>query len=238
VKIVAALTGIDENEKRLSNEPTPGRHTDGKVKGLHLSIRADGRAGWVLRYRLHGHQRDMSLGGWPEVKLKEARDLATSARQQISQKRDPIRERHRESNDATLANSRERSFAAAMDSAFAAREGIWKNAKHAWQWKATLEKHAIPTLGKLPVSEVTVDDVMRILRPVWAVTPETATRLRGRIETVLDHAHALKWRTGENPARWRGNLSELLPNPSKLTPVQRQPALPWPQVPSFMAALR
>jgi integrase len=236
VKTVAALTGVDENGKRLSNEPTPGRHTDGE--GLHLHVRADGRAGWVLRYRLHRQQRDMSLGGWPEVGLKEARNLARAARQHISEKRDPIRERQRESAEATLANSRERTFEAAVDSAFAAREGIWKNEKHKWQWKATLEKHALPILGKLPVSEVTVDDVMRVLRPIWSVTPETASRLRGRIETVLDHAHALKWRTGENPARWKGNLAELLPNPSKLAPVQRQPALPWPQVPSFMAALR
>jgi integrase len=192
----------------------------------------------VLRYRLHGLQRDMSLGGWPDVKLKEARALAGAARQQISEKRDPIRERQREAAEGALANSRERTFAAAMESAIAAREGVWKNEKHRWQWRATLEKHALPVLGKLPASEVTVDDVLRVLRPIWAATPETAARLRGRIETVLDHAHALKWRTGENPARWRGNLSELLPNPSKLAPVQRQPALPWEQVPRFMVALR
>jgi integrase len=235
-KTVAALTGITQENSRLAVAPTAGRHTDGD--GLHLHVRADGRAGWVLRYRLHGRQRDLSLGGWPDVGLKEARALASEARQQISEKRDPIRERQREKADATLAASRDRTFAAAMESAMQAREGIWKNAKHRWQWRATLETHALPLLGTTAVSEVTTDDVLRVLRPVWSKTPETASRLRGRIETVLDHAHALKWRSGENPARWRGNLSELLPNPSKLAPAQRQPALPWPQVPAFMAALR
>lgn len=215
---------------------TPGRHTD--ADGLHLYIRPDGRAGWVLRYRLHGHQRDMSLGGSPEVSLKAAREAAEAARQGIRAGRDPVRERQRENRAATEAASRDRTFKAAMESAIAARAGVWKNEKHRWQWRATLEKHALPVLADLPVSEVGLEEVLRVLRPIWAKTPETASRLRGRIETVLDHAHALKWRQGENPARWRGHLAELLPNPSKLAPVRRQPALPWPQVPCFIAALR
>jgi hypothetical protein len=227
-KTVEALTAKDRH--------TVGRHSDGG--GLHLHIRADGRAGWVLRYRLHGRQRDMSLGGYPEASLKTAGEAAGGARQSIKAGRDPIRERQREVHRATEANSKDRTFKAAMESAIASREGVWKNEKHKWQWRATLEKHALPILGELPVSEVAGDDVMRVLRPIWAKTPETASRLRGRIETVFDHAHALKWRQGENPARWRGHLSELLPNPSKLAPVQRQPALPWPQVPEFIAAVR
>lgn len=236
VKTVEAITGTAAEGRNPSKPATPGRHTDGD--GLHLHVRSDGRAGWVLRYRLHGRQRDMSLGGWPDVGLKEARALAAAARQQIAENRDPIRERQRAAADATLAGSRERTFKAAMESALQAREGTWKSPKHRWQWRATLEKHALPILGDMPVSEVATHDVLRVLRPFWAKTTETATRLRGRIEIVLDHAHALKWRTGENPARWRGNLSELLPNPSKLAPVQRQPALPWPQVPAFITALR
>ena len=236
VKTVEAITGTAAEGRDLSKTATPGRHTDGD--GLHLHVRNDGRAGWVLRYRLHGRQRDMSLGGWPDVGLKEARVLASAARQQITAGSDPIRERQRAVADATLAGSRERTFKAAMESALQSREGAWKSPKHRWQWRATLEKHALPILGDMPVSEVTTHDVLRVLRPIWAKTTETATRLRGRIEIVLDHAHALKWRTGENPARWRGNLSELLPNPSKLAPVQRQPALPWPQVPAFVTTLR
>jgi integrase len=214
----------------------PGRHTDGD--GLHLHVRPDGRAGWVLRFRLHGRQRDMSLGSYPDVSLKAAREAADAARRSIKAGRDPIRERQRAMQEAAEAASRDRTFRAAMESAIGAREGTWKSEKHRWQWRATLETHALPVLGDLPVAEVTLDDVLRVLRPIWSKTPETASRLRGRIEAVLDHAHALKWRTGENPARWRGNLAELLPNPSKLAPVRRQPALPWNQVPTFMGALR
>ena len=124
-----------------------------------------------------------------------------------------------------------------MNSAIATREGAWKNEMHRWQWRASVETHALPTLGRLPVSKVAVDDVLRVLRPIWSRAPETASRLRGRIETILDHARALKWRTGENPARWRGDLAELLPNTSRLAPVRRQPALPWGQLPAFMSAL-
>jgi len=183
-----------------------GRHTDGG--GLHLHVRTDGRAGWVLRYRLHGRQRDMALGGFPDVSLKAAREGAEAARQTIKAGQDPIRERQRESYQATEAASHDRPFKAAMESAISAREGVWKNEKHKWQWRATVEKHALPVLGELPVSEVAVEDVLRVLRPIWARTPETASRLRGRIETVLDHAHALKRRQGENPARWRGQARQ------------------------------
>ncbi|WP_372622481.1 tyrosine-type recombinase/integrase [Falsiroseomonas sp.] len=232
VEEVKGLTGIG----RRKPEPKPGRHTDGN--GLHLHVRPDSRAGWVLRYRLHGRQRDMSLGGYPDVSLAEARDAAEIARQHIKSGRDPIRERQRAAQQAAEAASRDRTFRAAMASAIGAREGAWKNEKHRWQWRATVEKHALPILGDLPVAEVSVEDVLRVLRPIWAKIPETASRLRGRIETILDHARALNWRVGENPARWRGNLAELLPNPSKIARVQRQPALPWNQVPTFMVALR
>lgn len=212
-----------------------GRHTDGG--GLHLHIRPDGRASWVLRYRLHGRQRDMSLGTPPDVTLKAARDAAELARQSVKAGRDPIRERQRAAQDAAEAASPERTFKAAMESALGAREGAWKNEKHRWQWRATVEKHALPILGDLPVSEIGTADVLRVLRPIWSKVPETANRLRNRIEAILDHAHALKWRHGDNPARWRGNLKELLPAPSKLAPERPQPALPWHQVPAFMRAL-
>jgi integrase len=227
VKGVEALVAKDRHK--------PGRHTDGG--GLHLHVRANGSAGWVLRYRLHNAQRDMSLGGFPDVTLKEAREAAEIARQSIKAGRDPIRERQRAQAEAAEAASRDRTFRAAMESALSAREGAWRNEKHRWQWRATVEKHALPILGDLPVSEIGTDDVLRVLRPIWSKVPETANRLRNRIEAILDHAHALKWRQGENPARWRGNLKELLPPPSKIAPEQPQPALPWRQVPAFMQVL-
>lgn len=227
VKSVAALVAKGRHK--------PGRHTDGD--GLHLHVRSNGSAGWVLRYRLHNSQRDMSLGGFPDVSLKDAREAAEVARQVIKAGRDPIRERQRAQREAAEAASRDRTFRAAMESALGAREGAWKNEKHRWQWRATVEKHALPILGDLPVAEIDTDDVLRVLRPIWAKVPETANRLRNRIEAILDHAHALKWRHGENPARWRGNLKELLPPPSKLAPERPQPALPWQQVPAFMQVL-
>jgi integrase len=215
---------------------TAGRHTDGH--SLHLHVRADGSASWVLRFRLHGRQRDLTLGTYPGVALKEARDLALSARLKVRDGKDPIRERQREAQTAVEAAGRDRTFAAATDATIEAREATWRSEKHKWQWRATLEAYAYPILGKLPVSEIETDDVVRVLRPIWSKIPETASRLRGRIEAVLDYARASGWRTGDNPARWKGNLADLLPRTDKVARVQHQPALPWQRVPAFMEALR
>jgi integrase len=215
---------------------TAGRHTDGN--GLHLHVRADGGVSWILRFRLHGRQRDLSLGTYPGVTLKDAREKAMSARLKIREGKDPIRERQREARTAAEAASKDRTFKAATDATIEAREATWRNEKHKWQWRATIETHAYPILGKLPVSEIETDDVVRVLRPIWSKIPETASRLRGRIEAVLDYARASGWRTGENPARWKGNLADLLPRPNKLSRLQHQPALPWPRVPAFMQALQ
>jgi integrase len=215
---------------------TPGRHTDGN--GLHLHVRASGEAGWVLRYRLHGRQHDLSLGGYPAVGLKQARLDADSARALIRQGLDPIRERQRKAREAGEAASRDRTFRAAAEALLESRSAAWRNEKHRWQWRATLARHAYPVLGDLPVTEVDTAAVLRVLRPIWTKTPETASRLRGRIEAVMDFARASGWRAGENPARWRGNLAELLPRSDKLARVRHQPALPWQRVPVFVAALR
>ena len=220
----------------LKGRHTPGRHTDGD--GLHLHVRATGEASWVLRYRLHGSQRDLSLGGFPQVSLKAAREAAAAARALVKLGKDPVRERRRSAQEAAEAASRDRTFQAAAEALLEARGAEWRNAKHRWQWRAPLAKHAFPAIGALPVAEVDTAAVLRVLRPVWTETPETASRLRGRIEAVLDFAKASGWRGGENPARWKGNLAELLPRPDKLARVRHQPALPWQQVPAFMAALR
>ena len=215
---------------------TPGRHTDGH--GLHLHVRANGSASWVLRFRLHERQRDLVLGSFPGVPLRDARDLAYAARAKVKEGNDPIRERQREIQTATVAAGRDRTFKAATDAIIEAREATWRNEKHKLQWRTTLETHAYPILGKLPVSEIVTDDVVSVLRPIWSRIPETASRLRGRIEAVLDYARASGWRTGENPARWKGNLADLLPRTDKIARVQHQPALPWQRVPAFMEALR
>jgi integrase len=230
------LTAKTAEALTLRGRHTPGRHTDGD--GLHLHVRATGEASWVLRYRLHGAQRDMSLGSFPSLSLKAAREAAGAARALVKQGRDPIRERQRQAQDTAAAASRDRTFQAAAEALLEAREAEWRNEKHRWQWRATLTKHAFPSLGALPVSDIDTAAVLRVLRPVWTKTPETASRLRGRIESVMDFAKANGWSAGENPARWKGNLAELLPRPDRLARVQHQPALPWEQVPAFMTALQ
>ena len=120
----------------------------------------------------------------------------------------------------------------------AAHKAGWRNAKHAWQWDATLKAHAFPAFGDKPVGRIDTGDVMRALKPVWHKTPETVSRLRGRIEVVLDYAKARGWRQDENPARWRGHVQNLLPARSKVAKVKRHPALPWKGIGAFVANLR
>jgi integrase len=193
--------------------------------GLHLWVRGPGKAQWVLRYRApDGRRRDMGLGAFPKVPLAEARARAQAARQAG---RDPLAAREAE----------RRTFRAAAEALIAAKRPGWRNAKHAAQWQATLAAYAYPVLGDLPAAEVDTDAVLRVLRPVWRRAPETASRLRQRIEAVLDAATAKGWRAGANPARWKGHLDALLPPPRKVQPVRHHPALPWPQMPAFLAAL-
>jgi integrase len=212
-----------------------GRHTDGD--GLHLHVRASGEPNRVLRYRLHGRQRDLVIGTYPTVTLKDARARVFDAHGLIRQGQDPILERRREAVALRVAAKPERSFRGAAKALIDSRQAVWKSAKHQWQWEATLEKHAFPVLGDLPLQAIGVDEVLRVLEPVWRRTPETASRLRGRIEAVLDYARARGWRSGENPARWRGNLADLLPSRDRLARVKHHPALPWADVPGFLAAL-
>lgn len=214
---------------------SPGRHTDGD--GLHLHVRADGAASWVLRFRLHGRQRDLGLGGYPAIGLANARTLAREAQTLVAKGVDPTFERRKGREAAALAASPDRTFRAAAEALIEARRDGWRNAKHAAQWTATLKRHAYPALGQMPVTDVDTGVVLKVLQGVWTHAPETASRLRGRIEAVLDFARARGWRTGENPARWRGHLAELLPPPRKVAPVVNHPSLPWPELPAFMAAL-
>lgn len=213
----------------------PGRHTDGD--GLHLYVRPSGPATWVLRFRLHGRQRDFGLGGYPEVGLAEARAKARDARQLIAQGLDPMRERQRAGQRAREAASGERSFRAATEAFVAAKGHGWRSAKHAAQWQRSVELHAYPTFGAWPVTEVDTEAVLTALRPVWTRTPETGRRLRERLEAVLDFAGARGWRAGENPARWRGHLAELLPPARSLSRPAHRPALAWEEAPAFWAAL-
>jgi hypothetical protein len=200
---------------------------------------------WLFRYRLTGKERDMGLGGASgpaAVTLAEARVKAASLLKMVKNGKDPLSERDRLAADelasAQADQIRAITFKAAAESYVEAHGSGWRNAKHRAQWTSTLETYAHPHMGDLPVSEVSTAQVMAALQPIWTQKPETASRVRGRIEAVLDYAKAREWRTGENPARWRGHVANMLPARSKVAKAQHHPALPWTKIGTFMAALR
>lgn len=214
----------------------PGRYADGN--GLYLHVAAGGARSWVYRYMLHGRSREMGLGGVDAVPLAEARRKAQDARRLCAEGRDPLDARRAAKNAARLADASTFTFKDAADAYITAHGSAWRNAKHAAQWKSTLTLHVYPTIGDLPVAGVDTDGVLGCLEPIWHRTPETASRVRGRIESVLDWARVRGYRDGPNPAVWRGHLALLLPARTKVQKVQHQPALPYSRMPEFMTALK
>jgi len=221
----------------------PGRYGDGD--GLYLLVRDNGTAFWLFRYVLGGRMREMGLGrarGSNAVSLADARGAAAPLHRLVRNGVDPLDQRKVEADAARAAAQAEQARAITFKTVagyyVAAHEASWRNAKHAWQWRATLETYAYPHLGDLPVGKVGVAEVLAALEPIWTTKPETASRLRGRIEAVLDYAKTREWRSGENPATWRGHLDNLLPAPSKVAKVEHHAALPWPEIGAFMAELR
>ena len=204
----------------------PGRHGDGR--GLFLYVKACGARSWVLRYQVMGKRHDLGLGAYPEVSLAMARDRALQARRMIQEGEDPIAKK-RQAQPKTFKD-------AALELTESKRPG-WKSAKHAAQWASPLEAYVFPDLGRMQVARVETADVMGVLKPIWTAKPETANRVRQRIEAVLDYASALGIRTGDNPARWRGHLDHLLPKPTKVKAVKHHPALPHAEIAEFMADL-
>lgn len=220
--------------KQVALATKSGRLSDGG--GLYLSIDGD-RKRWVFMYALRGRQREMGLGaaGKEGVSLAKARELASAARKQLAEGIDPLDTRHAEQRARELA-SKASTFGDFADRYVESKRPEWKSEKHAAQWVMTLRDHAAP-IRRLWLKEVDTEAVLTVLRPIWLTVPETAQRLRGRIEAVLDAAKVHGLRDGENPARWRGHLSHLLPRRQKLTRGHHR-ALPFDQVPAFMATLR
>jgi integrase len=214
---------------RTARTAAAGRHMDGTVRGLTLLVWPTGARSWVLRYQLNGRRRDMGLGPYPEVSLAKARELALDARRLVKiERRDPVAERNR----VTALT-----FKAAAEALIETKRPGWRNAKHAAQWGSTLVAYAYPKLGKLDVRDIDARDVLDALRPIWNEKPDTASRVRQRIEAVLDYATAVKARHGDNPARWRGHLENLLAKPCKIRSVKHHAALDWREAPPFMAGL-
>jgi integrase len=214
----------------------PGRYADGGRSGLYLKIGPTGGRSWQFRYRRGGKTVWLGLGAEPDVSLAAAREKARECRQLLASRRDPLRERRqREAEEAAKAAAL--SFRAVAELYVSAHEASWRNAKHRGQWHATLRDYVLPVIGALPVADIDTGAVMRVLEPMWRTTTETASRVRGRIESVLDYARARGWRTGENPARWKGHLANLLPARGKVQRVQHLAALPWCQMGAFMSEL-
>lgn len=204
----------------------PGRHGDGR--GLFLYVKPTGSRSWVLRFQVHGRRRDLGLGAYPDVSLAMARDRAAEARRIIAYGEDPIAKKQR---------TKPKTFKEAALELIESKRHGWKNAKHAAQWASTLESYVFPKIGQVQVAKIETGDVIGTLTPIWTDKPETASRVRQRIEAVIDYATALGVRSGDNPARWRGHLDHLLPKPRKVRAVKHHPALPHAQTAEFMAEL-
>jgi integrase len=208
----------------------PGRYGDGE--GLWLQVASNSKS-WLLRYQLRGRARYMGLGPVDVVSLAEARELARAARRQLLDGIDPIDHRRRQRAEQQLAGM---TFRAAAEAVIADREAKWRNPQHRIQWKRTLEQHVYPVIGNLAVAEIDVQHVLRCIKPIWAGKQVTADRIRQRIEAVLNWAQANGYRQlRDNPARWRGHLQHLLPDTAKITHLS---AMPYAEVPQFIAALR
>ena len=210
----------------LKADAKPGRHADGG--GLYLSVGQGGARRWVFLYRWHGRLREMGLGSAFDVPLMRARERAGEARALKAEGRNPL-----DVKRATAEVPEFGRFALQMVEEWRSQ---WRNPKHAAQWKSTL-KDGAAKLKAIPVDKVDTEDVLRVLKPIWTKTPETASRLRGRIARVLDAAAAKGLREGENPARWKGHLDHLLPKPPKLAR-GHHPAMPYADVPEFCHALK
>jgi integrase len=213
-----------------------GMHHDGG--GLYLQVSAGGARSWIFRYMLDGRAREMGLGPVHVVPLAEARKRAAECRRMRLDGIDPIEARSAERGRKKLAAAKAMTFDACAAAYIDAHKAGWQNAKHRDQWRNTLSSYAGPVFGSLLVQAVDVGLVMKALEPIWLTKPETASRLRGRIEAVLDWAAVRGHRKGENPARWRGHLDKLLPARGKIRKVEHHPALPYDELAEFIAALR
>ena len=216
---------------------SPGNHPVGGVAGLYLYVNEGGARSWILRAMIAGKRRHMGLGGFPDVPLAQAKEKARQAREDIQGGIDPIAQRKRAAEQLRASAASEKTFEQATVAYLAAHGDSWKNPKHRAQWETTLKTYVYPVFGQLAVSDVTQEHVLKVLEPIWKTKNETASRIRGRIESVLDWATVRKYRSGENPARWKGHLDKLLAAPNKVKTVVHHRALPIDDLPAFMKKL-
>jgi integrase len=226
-KMVGKPVGRQINKlsaRKVETVDEPGRHSDGG--GLYLNVTESGGRSWLFMYKIGGRRREMGLGSLRDVPLIQARKFAANARQQLFSGLDPLTARQKPAS---------MTFAEAASALIESMSPAWRNAKHRAQWKMTLTVYCAPIASKA-AADITTDDVLRVLKPLWQTKPETGSRLRGRIERALDFAKARGMRSGENPARWRGHLDALLPKRQKLTRGHHK-AMAFDDVPEFIKQL-
>jgi len=234
------MAGINKLTGADLRRSTPGRYGDGGGLWLQVTAGADGKTvnrSWLFRWVSHGRERWAGLGSLHTISLVEARERARQYRQQILDGIDPIAAREARRALEEAATKRLITFDQAAAAFIASKRAEWRSRRHAAEWPSSLHRYASPVIGKLPVDAIDTALVMKVLQPIWGRIPETASRLRGRIEAILDWATVSEYRSGDNPARWGGHLEHLLSAPSKRTKVSLA-ALPYDEVPAFMAQLR
>jgi integrase len=224
--------------RTILTKKRPGLFCDGG--GLYLQVAPGGAKTWIFRYRDQATKklRYMGLGSLRAVNLPEARERAGAQRNLLSQGIDPLSARAQETAQKTLAAARAATFSDCAESYIESHRASWKNSKHADQWIYSTKTFCNPVFGSMAVQDIDTELVLRALEPIWTKIPETASRVRGRIEVILDWAKARGYRQGENPARWKGHLNQLLPSLSKSRRVRHYPALPYEDIGAFMAQLR
>jgi integrase len=228
------------SHRKVETLKKPGMHSDGGGLYLQVTQAPDGtpRKSWLFRYAVAGRERQMGLGPLADVSLAEARELAMAAREMRRAGKDPITEREASRAEASLVAAKTMSFDDCATAYIAAHRAGWRNIKHTSQWSNTIATYCSPVFGKLPVQLVDVGLVMQAVEPIWATKPETAGRIRGRTERILDWAKVRGYRDGDNPARWRGHLDQLLPARGKVRKIKHHAALPYAELPPFMMQLK
>ncbi len=216
----------------------PGLFAVGGVAGLHLQVKPTGARSWILRAKVGNRRRDIGLGGYPDVSLALARDGAREARELIRRGIDPAEERKALKQALKASQAKALTFGEAAVRCHQTKVPEFRNVKHQADWISSINRYADPIIGDLSVSSIELPHIVSVLEPIWQTKTETATRVRQRIEAVLGWATVNLYRSGDNPARWKGNLEHALPNPSKIKTVRHFPAIPWHEVGKFMAALR
>jgi integrase len=221
---------------QVSRLTKPGLYSDGQ--GLCLQVTSASARSWCFRFMLNGRARCLGLGSASAISLKRARELVVEPRRQRAEGIDPVEHKRAQRIAAKMTATKTVTFKQCAENYIAAHEHTWVNPVHRKQWRSTLESYVYPTVGALPVQAIDTSLVLKVLQPIWTNTPESASRIRGRIESILDAAKAQELRTGENPARWRGHLNKLLPAPRKVRKIEHHAALPYSALPAFMASLR